>query len=96
VLDATPAESKSADRMGLLYAFFDPRIQDAMTTAEDALDAFVPAVAQTVQKSCGATTVTHTDLDSETVWRVLESSERLRTDNGCVEGSMIFQISSPA
>jgi hypothetical protein len=56
----------------------------------------VPAVAQTVQNSDGATTVTHTDLDSETVWRVLEISERLRTDNGCVEGSMIFQISSPA
>jgi hypothetical protein len=62
VLDAMPMDSKRVGRMSLLYAFLDPSRSDT-TIARNALDAFVPALAQTVQKNDGEhSTAIDTDL----------------------------------
>jgi hypothetical protein len=90
VLDAMPAELKGKGHMNLLYAFFDPRRDDA-TMAKNALDVFKQGLTQTVQVNDG----TATDTDSETVWHLLEGSELLRIDDSNVEGVMVFQINVP-
>jgi hypothetical protein len=92
VLDARPTESKRVGRMSLLYAFVDPRRDDA-TMARNALDAFVPALEQTVEKNDG-TISTATDTDSETVWHLLRGSKLLRIDDGNVERGLVFQVNS--
>jgi hypothetical protein len=93
VLDAMPTEPKRVGRINLLYAFFDPRNDDA-TTARNALDAFVPALAQTVQKN-GGEQGTAIDTDSETVWHLFRGSKLLQIDNGSVKGGMVSLIDSP-
>jgi hypothetical protein len=60
----------------------------------NALDAFIAALAQTVQKNDGKHSTT-TDIDSETVWKLLSGSTLLKIDDGNVKGGMIFQIDSP-
>jgi hypothetical protein len=92
VLDAMPKGLKRVDRMNLLYAFFDPRKHNA-TIARKALEAFVPALAQTVQKNqdehSGAT-----NTDSETVWHLLRGSKLLKIDNSDIKEGIVFDIQS--
>jgi hypothetical protein len=90
VLDAIPMESRRLGPINLLYAFFDPS-RDNVTTARDALDAFVPALAQTVQKDQDIHSVA-TDADSVTVWHLLRDSELVRITDSSSRGDIVFQI----
>jgi hypothetical protein len=90
VLDAMPMELKRLGRINLLYAFFDPS-RDNVTTVRNALDAFVPALAQTVQKDHGNHSVA-TDTDLETVWHLLRDSELVRIMDSSSRGDVVFQI----
>jgi hypothetical protein len=92
VLDAIPTELGPVGRMIMLYVFVDPRRDDA-TMVRKALDAFVLALEQTLQKN-GSDDETATDTDSETVWHLLRGSKLLRIDNGDVKGGLIFQVNS--
>jgi hypothetical protein len=91
VLDTLPTEPNRVGRMSLLYAFFDPR-RDNASTAKNALDAFVLALEQTVRKKGEHGTTIGTD--SETVWHLLKGSKLLRIDDGNVKGGMVFLIDS--
>jgi hypothetical protein len=93
VLDAMLTESKRVGRMSLLYVFFDPSGYDA-AIAKSVLDAFVPALAQTVQKAHVELGIA-TDTNSETVWHLLEGSGLLKIDDSQGEGGIVFQINSP-
>lgn len=93
VLDSMPTNSTRVGRLSLLYAFCDPRRDDATNIATTALDAFVPALSQTVQEKDGERgTVADTDL--ETVWHLLRGSKLLKIDDGNVKGGMVFEIDS--
>jgi hypothetical protein len=85
VLDAIPTESKRG-RMYLLYAFCDPRTEDA-TMMRIALDAFISALAQTAPKRSSEQGAT-----LETVWHLLEGRKLSKFDNTCVKGATVFLI----
>jgi FAD/FMN-containing dehydrogenase len=92
VLEATSKDSKPVGRMSLLYAFFDP-VRDDVTITRNTLDAFVPALARTVQKdNCKHDKATNTD--TETVWHLLGGSKLLKIDDGNVKGGTVFLIDS--
>jgi hypothetical protein len=93
VLDAMPMNSRRVGRMGLFYAFVDPRRDDA-NVARNALDAFALALEQTVQRNDGDQHSTAIDTNLEIVWHLLRDSKLLRIDDGNVEGGMVFQINS--
>jgi hypothetical protein len=93
VLEAMPAESKQVGHMRLLYAFFDLR-RDHANIAQYALDAFVPVLAQTVQKSNGEHG-TATGTDSKAVWHLLTGSKLLKIEDGVIKGGMVFGIDKP-
>jgi hypothetical protein len=93
VLDSMPSDSRRVGRLSLLYAFCDPRRDDATNIATRALDAFIPALSQTVQKIDGEHG-TAANKGSETVWHLLRGSERLEIDDGYGKGDIVFQIDS--
>ncbi|KAH3996242.1 hypothetical protein HBH98_117510 [Parastagonospora nodorum] len=85
VLDAIPTELKRG-RMYLLYAFCDPKTDDA-TMMRIALDAFISALAQVAPKRSSEQGAT-----LETVWHLLEGRKLSKLDNACVEGAAVFLI----
>lgn len=92
VLDTIPRESKRGC-MYLLYVFCNPNIDDA-TMAGIALDAFIPALAQTApRRSIGQGATLETD--PETVWNLLEGRKLSKVDNACVKRATFFLVENP-
>jgi hypothetical protein len=90
VLDAMPTEAKRVGRISLLYVFFDPRRGNA-AIARNALDAFVLALAETVEKK-NTEHGTPISTDSETVWHLLKGSKLFKIDHSNLEEDIVFEV----